>query len=437
MNKLISIVKHSPHIPSVIAIFATAIILRFIVFILFLGHEAPFVISDSNSYRGLAQSITSFNYPHAHRPPGYPIYLLLLGNNVYIIIISQIILDSIVAVLTYFLAITITNNRIIALIAGILYSISLPNVMVSNIIMSETFFTFLLLTSITLFIHYLKNKRKLPFIISSLLLGLAVLTRPGGILLILGFTGIILYLTQGEITEKILVMAAYLFIFAATLVPWCLVNQKLYGRFMLTNVGDIILPLSEAPAVLAYKENPSIERLANINLYTEKHQQIIWDKIKKKYNLAADRMVDSNELYDPKYSNLFKKEVDPIIFQNIDIVLLIHFFGVFRIFFMPWEMLSSLPSELKMFSWLYPTFGIIEWLISISFLIGLFVLFKHRFSAQFARSIIVLFLCTIFFYTILPAQGAEARFAVPVRPLVLTLSSITLCWFAGKLYPIK
>ena len=136
-------------------IFLVALVAR----LFFLWHEGlgmvsffsrqrdPKDLSDSWDYIELARNIRrgffGFVDSSAFRPPLYPALLAILNDNLYLVLIVQIILGSLTALLVYEIALVKFRWQV-ALISGTLFALAPMSARYSVFIMTETLFTFLL-----------------------------------------------------------------------------------------------------------------------------------------------------------------------------------------------------------------------------------------------------------------------------------------------------
>jgi len=154
----------------------------FIRLITLLSYE-PYVESDIDGYQQTAQFLHSGNALHYDgiRPPGYPLLLLLCGMDFHIIWIVQCVLGVAVALMLFDIASLMTQRRIIPLIVGLSYSVSLNMLFFEATIVSEAFSTFIIVLLMWVAIKISRDPNKAgiaKFALAGLLSGFAALTRP-------------------------------------------------------------------------------------------------------------------------------------------------------------------------------------------------------------------------------------------------------------------
>ena len=175
--------------PGYYIVFLTALVLRILFLLTMLSQ------SDSNRLFTLSPDVT--NYLDSSTlileqfdfnsigvklfGPGYPVWLafqkVLIGSNPIVLTLMQMIVSSLGSVLLSLFAFKITNNRRVALIAGLLNAVSLMSISLSCILLSETMFFSMMLLGMCLFISGLEKHKFTHFIVAGIIFGVASLTR--------------------------------------------------------------------------------------------------------------------------------------------------------------------------------------------------------------------------------------------------------------------
>jgi hypothetical protein len=185
----------------------TAVTTRFVVIALilaslslrcgyFAGH-GPELGGDTGDYLRLANNLStngiygyesplsftvsmSSDTPTIRRPPVYPFFLALLGGwsepSPVVVVVFQIILDSVIASFI-FLALRAVAALWLSLIGALLYALNPEAVITSIKVMSESLFTFLLFSSVTLIALGLARDKLVATAMGAVLLGIAILCR--------------------------------------------------------------------------------------------------------------------------------------------------------------------------------------------------------------------------------------------------------------------
>jgi len=119
--------------------------------------------------------------------PGYPAFLALAGwrndDDSIRIILIQIILGAFSSVLIAKLALQLGGARNVAFIAGMAHSLSPAAISLSNILLTECLFVFLMLSGFTLALGAFKSSNPRQFILVGLLFAMAALVRSTGVML--------------------------------------------------------------------------------------------------------------------------------------------------------------------------------------------------------------------------------------------------------------
>lgn len=207
---------------------------------IFLYHglsDAPNFGADDSEYLALAHSIrfeSIFSYgaehpwgqtlpidgpgpfmPTAARAPLYPFLISFLwwGKQppIFQIYLLQAILGSIVAIIIFKIASKVAGDKI-GIIAGLITALYPLNIYLCTVVLTETLFTFLLVTSIYL---WTRNKASA----SGIFLGLACLTRPIILPFLILMFGASIFSKFNRKTHFKIFLAAFLIVF-----PWSVRN---------------------------------------------------------------------------------------------------------------------------------------------------------------------------------------------------------------------
>ena len=206
--------------------------------------------SDALCYHRLATTLIEshrFAYgntekPNALRTPLYPMFIAviysLFGYKPWIVILTQIIIDTISC---FLLLVSLSRlfSRRIALLASTLYALDPFLILYSSTtLLSDTLFVFFLVAAfwfLSLARHSeFSKKTLLNYGLSSLLLGLATLTRPISQYIIACFVVFFLvaYWSRPRIALTYTLLS--LLIFGLTLSPWLFWNYNTFGYFSLS-----------------------------------------------------------------------------------------------------------------------------------------------------------------------------------------------------------
>lgn len=178
---------------SMLVVFFVALVLRTILFLLMSGQIEPGelgeLIEDSRNYITAAEQIRDnlhFDaYPGNIFGPGYPTFLAILrsvSTNPRLITIVQILLSALSASLLTLFAWKLTHSKIVSLLAGLMHAASVSAIALSNLVMSDTLFFFILILALVLFLSGLESGRWRFYIPAAILFGIAPLVRSIGLL---------------------------------------------------------------------------------------------------------------------------------------------------------------------------------------------------------------------------------------------------------------
>lgn len=143
-------------------------------------------ISDDKTYTQLAFGVLKFGFPAKKDKFSmyagflYPYIVsmnLAFSNNLIYLFFFQIMLDSLTAVLISIIAFNLLGRINVSILAGLLYALYYPNYIFPARVLTECFFTFLLVVSIYVLQKGFRNKSVKEFFIFGGLLSIAALTK--------------------------------------------------------------------------------------------------------------------------------------------------------------------------------------------------------------------------------------------------------------------
>jgi len=232
---------------NVYIIFACAVAIR-LFYVLIAGTHEP-LVTDAKDYDNLGVQLSqwkgyvdSLGKPTAFRPPVYPLFLgviyYVFGHNLIIVQLIQSLLGAGICLLVYFIAM-IVSDRKVAGISAYVCCFYPPLVINTLEILSELLFTFFMLSGIWII---LGKNRLINYILSGLLFGLALLTRP---FIIFFFPLLAFWIViknkgnKGNAFKKVIIFFVTLLF---VLVPWTLRNYyQLHSFIPLSNHGGLTL----------------------------------------------------------------------------------------------------------------------------------------------------------------------------------------------------
>ena len=213
-------------------------------------HPDGFYVYDSYGYWQLAENVRTSGVfsqsfaapliPDYYRTPLYPLFILfaeLIQTDTLPVIVLQIVLSVATVYYTYQLALLLFRHNTIALIAALIMAFDVPSIVFSNLILTETLFSALLIAAVFNFVKYTKTSSIKNLILSSILIGLALLCRPIGIFLpffFALFTVVFFWKKKGKAVLHALLSLAVVLL---TISPWLVRNKLEFNRYFLSVIS--------------------------------------------------------------------------------------------------------------------------------------------------------------------------------------------------------
>jgi len=203
--------------------------------------------------------------------PGYPTFLALTGNRTVPTLALQTVMASAGCVLLAMLVFQIIRDRRIALLAGYLNAVSVVAISLSGALLSDSVFLLVCIVGLLLFSHAAERDHAIQAVLAGLILGLAVLTRSVGLVLVITLPLLALLhprhpaerwpvTLQRRARTVVLAMAAMLLLPSA----WIIHNRITYGVSYLGQAGAINM-IRSAAAFRQYQDGtPFAESMAEV-----------------------------------------------------------------------------------------------------------------------------------------------------------------------------
>jgi 4-amino-4-deoxy-L-arabinose transferase-like glycosyltransferase len=221
-------------------------------------HRGPLGNDDSAEYEYLASRIIHHQtYERAtdalggfpvdlQRPPGYPMFLALVarlaGRGREKVAIAQIVLNASLALLLA-LFVGLLTTEFAGLCAGLLYATDWATIVFSPLSLAEPLFVFLLGIGLCLYALSLRYRIVILSINAGLLLGLAVLVKPIGQVVVFSF--LLAWLTQ---KNRRMAMLLFLVSYGVSVAPWMMRNYYRHGIATVSAIGTVSLYFYTAQA---------------------------------------------------------------------------------------------------------------------------------------------------------------------------------------------
>ncbi len=138
----------------------------------------------STAARMIASGISPPENALFYYGPGYLYFLafniILFGSNPILLIVANIFISSLSCLLVYVLGMILTRSYPVSITAAILAGFSYTSITLSCVTLSDTFYFFIFLLALILYLKALDSQKLYLFILSGLLFGYAILTRSAG-----------------------------------------------------------------------------------------------------------------------------------------------------------------------------------------------------------------------------------------------------------------
>ncbi len=377
-----------------------------------------------------------------YRTPVYPLFIAFaefIGPEGFTIIFLQIILSVLTCYVTYLLCKKIIANDFIANTAALIVAVDLPSITLSNLVLTETLFSFLFISCFYYFVLFLKQHQIKYLLYAAVLSGLCMLCRPIGFFIpfLLGIFLIFDFRKNvKDLTCKLIIFSA---VIGLTVSPWLIRNKIAFNHYFLSVIREHNLLNYQAGTVYADRFNYSVPKAQSI---------LRWKTFKE---FKGDAHAQPYE-----YAKHIEKEAvkiiaeNPVIFMKYHVEQILYFFlkpsrAYFEIQLGLWgEGYNFIPKDYPISQYLFKhtsTFTIV--LVFIQMLVLAIVYFSCCFGMLFLfrnkeRLILVLVLLTIFAVANLNLPPAtEARFRIPVWPLIAILSACGLFFLKQKCFKSK
>jgi len=212
------------------------------------------IISDSYRYNKTAVNLLENNafsisksspyVPDIEITPIYPFFLASLyaifGYKTYIVILSQLIIGSITCLLIYKIGRTLFNEKI-ALLASLFLAFEYSSIFFSNMLMTETLFTFLFIVHIYFLVKFLMVDNNRGLIYSAIFLGLSTLCRPVSIYFFLFLLGTFYFHFKKNLRVGILKYSILTLVYLLTIAPWMIRNYIVSDKFIVSSMQENVL----------------------------------------------------------------------------------------------------------------------------------------------------------------------------------------------------
>ena len=269
--------KHIKQHHLMLVIFLLALIIRLI----FVIPSKNIPSSDAASYDSLGLSLSKGDgyvnadgSPNSFRPPFYPAFLAIIykffGHSYPAVRVIQSIIGAIACVLIFLIAGRIGGSSM-GFLSSFLFAAYPPFIKSAELLLTELFFTFILLLIIFYLFKIQEHIRNKDCIILGILLGIGLLTRSMMILFPFFIIPVFIYSKKGpllNIFKKYMIVLLFL---GLTVLPWIIRNYAVYHKFVpVSTQGGITFYSSYRPpngifGMLATEDDPVVVEAIKIS----------------------------------------------------------------------------------------------------------------------------------------------------------------------------
>lgn len=210
------------------------------------------------SGHGFSQVVEGEKLPTAYRPPVYPLFLAAIyavfGHSYIAVKIILALLGALFCIIVFFIASIMYDDVNTGMIAAFLTAVYKPFVSGTYyyggpaVLYSEYFYMFITGLAILMTLFFIKRERKIFGILSGILIGLTILTRPEFSMYPVLLSLYLFYIAKFSFNKSVRrYFVMYLFIIL-TLTPWIARNYIVYKKFIpLSTIGGRALWLANNP----------------------------------------------------------------------------------------------------------------------------------------------------------------------------------------------
>ncbi len=404
-------------------------------------------VYDSNGYWNIAYNLKQYGVFSQsadipleldyYRTPLYPIFIFLselVGPEGFSIIFFQIIVAVLTCYFTYRIAKEITNSNFISSVAAIIVAIDVPSIVMSNLVLTETLFTFLLITCIYYFIRYLKTERTRTLILAAILCGAAILCRPIGFFLPFFLSLIMMFHFRNKLRTGFLKTGILLSLVIMSISPWLIRNKITFNHYFLSVIREHDMQNYQAAAIYAEVNNRSLAESQSI---------LRWKTFKE---FKGDAHAQPYE-----YAKYIESEAMKIAFQNPGLLIkhqavqFVHFFlkpcrSYLDLQLGNWgKGFNAIPKNVSIFDYLFKhtsklTISIVFFqlaILLISYITLIFGVLYFKINKHLLYLLLVGLIIFCFANLTLP-EVTESRFRVPVVPYIAILSASGIYFLKEK-----
>lgn len=234
------------------------------------GADGYYAISENIIHgHGYSSEVEPPYILNSIRPPVYPYFLAgtyFLSGSYWSTLLLQILIGSMLPLIGMAIARYLSDKRSISIAVGAFLALEPFAILFSIFFYSETVFMFMFSSSVLLLFKFLKEERTVLFILSALLLGLSILTKPTAQYVPIIFVGVLLWHYRARLTSALPYAAGYGLICLIVVSPWLYRNWHEFGVVGISAQQGSTLYTVLVPSVLAVKNGTTFQQEFNMIL---------------------------------------------------------------------------------------------------------------------------------------------------------------------------
>jgi 4-amino-4-deoxy-L-arabinose transferase-like glycosyltransferase len=432
-------------------VFAVVIRLPFFVMVI-VNPDVPYTSHDSFRYDYIGRNLLSNNSYSMYlerpeikdpvRTPGYPLFLsavyAVFPDKAIFVALIQLFIDCGIVLLIFGMGRVLFSEKV-GMVAGFLYGLNFHQALFTTQILSEILFTLFLTSFILLFIIFLKQGKSYSLLWSGILLSVSILIRPIALFLpIVPF----FFLVKKKVPFRLMII--FLAIVILFPVCWSIRNSVVFDQFFLTKVHSVNMIAYGAANIIGHTRN----------LSRKESEDVFMTNVKQKYALTDYEIghYDDNPLICDEIAGEAQKIIfsHPFIYLKNQILGVIHTIlpinigftadvikgkgtggsnlkPVYTLFFRYIFRGKILKAMGTFIDERVKSIGFGIWLL-LGFMIIyqtiLYILAIIGIKKQLLTSVLILFIVIIAYFIIIPGEVGEARFRVPVEPIIAILAAL-------------
>jgi 4-amino-4-deoxy-L-arabinose transferase-like glycosyltransferase len=362
--------------------------------------------SDENSYDQIAvnflegKGMVTDDGLYARRVPVYPFFLavvyLIFGHSFVAVRFIQAIFSASSSILIYLIGTEVFDKRC-GIVAALICAVYYPFIYMPAYLITESFFTFLLISSIYFYIRYYNSRNNYSLLVATLLLGITALCRS----VILPFIVFVFLWLLIVYTNKIskLIKALFLVLagFLLVISPWAFRNYAIYKTFV---------PGTLETGLFLYLGNNHLSTGGTGGWTKWGQDQFVPQDSGKLFTIESDRELTKKAI---KFISCNPKRFLWLCWRKI--------VNMWRPFYADARFFNKLIMSL------------LDIPIMILAVLGIFLAFSNSFTKTCLLILLIIYLNVISLITI-----SSIRYRYPIMPFLIIFAASALVYLKGKVF---